>query len=221
MHTETTLVERPQAALVLPEGRGIELHSIADFREFALEVVKSKLAPRGFETPEAVLIAMQLGAEVGLAPMQALQNICVINGKPALYGDAALAIVRASGLLEEFSETLERGEGDDNIAATCYARRKGYAEHKPTRFSVADAKKAGLWGKSGPWSQYPKRMLAFRARGFELRDQFGDVLKGLKLAEEVQDYPPEKQLERVRVVLPDEVEQIEGTTKEYLEGGDE
>jgi hypothetical protein len=57
------------------------------------------------------------------------------------------------------------------------------------QFSVADAKRAGLWGKSGPWTQYPRRMLQLRARGFALRDAFPDVLKGLVTAEEAQDYP--------------------------------
>src|SRR5690606_6210149 len=57
-------------------------------------------------------------------------------------------------------------------------------------FSVADAKKAGLWGKQGPWQQYPKRMLSMRARAFALRDGFADVLRGLGIAEEVQDHQP-------------------------------
>ena len=56
-------------------------------------------------------------------------------------------------------------------------------------FSVADAKKAGLWGKQGPWTNYPDRMLLFRARGFILRDVFGDVLKGFKTTEELADIP--------------------------------
>jgi hypothetical protein len=74
--------------------------------------------------------------------------------------------------------------------AVCVAKRKG---RKPVtaKFSVEDAKRAGLWGKQGPWSAYPKRMLAMRARGFALRDAFPDVLKGLISAEEAQDYPDE------------------------------
>jgi hypothetical protein len=53
---------------------------------------------------------------------------------------------------------------------------------------VADAKAAGLWAKGGPWTQYPKRMLAMRARGFALRNAFADVLRGLVTAEEAGDY---------------------------------
>jgi hypothetical protein len=119
--------------------------------------------------------------------MQALQNIAVINGKPSVYGDAAMALVQASSVCEGIEETIE-AEGTGNPIAICIANRKG---RKPViaKFSVEDAKRAGLWGKQGPWTAYPKRMLQMRARGFALRDAFPDVLKGLITAEEAQDYP--------------------------------
>jgi hypothetical protein len=119
--------------------------------------------------------------------MQALQNIAVINGKPSVYGDAMMALVQASPVCEGIDEHIE-GEGTANPVAVCVAKRKG---RNPViaRFSVEDAKRAGLWGKQGPWQAYPKRMLQMRARGFALRDAFPDVLKGLITAEEAQDYP--------------------------------
>ena len=83
------------------------------------------------------------------------------------------------------------GEGTPNPVAVCIAHRKGRKPVTAT-FSVEDAKRAGLWGKQGPWQAYPKRMLQMRARGFALRDAFPDVLKGLITAEEAQDYPAEK-----------------------------
>jgi hypothetical protein len=119
--------------------------------------------------------------------MQSLQCIAVVNGRPTVWGDAALALVQSSTVCEYVAEKVE-GDGEQMIA-TCTAKRRGYPEPTTVRFSVADAKKAGLWGKSGPWTQYPKRMLQLRARGFALRDAFPDVLKGLVTAEEAQDYP--------------------------------
>ena len=62
---------------------------------------------------------MQWGAEIGLQPLQAMQNIAVINGRPSLWGDAVLALVRSSGLLEQFEET----QTED--MATCTVKRKG------------------------------------------------------------------------------------------------
>jgi hypothetical protein len=67
--------------------------------------------------------------------------------------------------------------------------------------AVAEAKKAGLWGKGGPWTQYPRRMLQMRARGFALRDAFPDVLRGLVTAEEAADYT-HVETEPVRVTQP-------------------
>jgi hypothetical protein len=126
---------------------------------------------------------------MGLAPMQALQNIAVINGKPSVYGDAMMALVQASAVCEDVEEFFEN-EGTPNPVAVCVAKRKN---RKPViaKFSVEDAKRAGLWGKQGPWSAYPKRMMQMRARGFALRDAFPDVLKGLISAEEAADYPDE------------------------------
>ena len=66
--------------------------------------------------------------------------------------------------------------------------RQGHEPHR-VEFSIEDAKRAGLLGKSGPWQQYTARMLTLRARAFALRDKFADVLKGLSMAEEALDIP--------------------------------
>lgn len=145
----------------------------------------SGMAPRDFNTRDKVAVAIMHGMEVGLSPMAAMQSIAVVNGRPSLWGDAVLGLVRSSGLLESFKEEII-GEGD-NMKAVCTVKRKDDTENIVSEFSVDDAKKANLWNKSGPWTQYPKRMLKLRARGFALRDGFPDVLRGLHVAEEQRD----------------------------------
>jgi hypothetical protein len=182
-------------------ARGLALASFDDAYRFATMVAKSDFAPKDFKgKPESCLLAIQHGSEIGLSPMQSLQNIACINGRPAIWGDAALAVAMASPVCESVTETID-GEGD-NMVATCTAKRRGYEKPTVVRFSVADAKKAGLWGKTGPWSQYSKRMLQLRARGFALRDAFPDVLKGLVTAEEAQDYPTTPAAAQPVVVRP-------------------
>jgi hypothetical protein len=61
-------------------------------------------------------------------------------------------------------------------------------------FSRADAENAKLWGKPGPWSQYPKKMLEWRAFGFAARKAYADRLRGIILAEEAQDIPVERDI---------------------------
>ena len=148
-------------------------------------ICRAQMAPKGLDTPEKASIAILQGLEVGLKPMQALQRIAVVNGRPTIWGDGAIGLVRGSGLCEYVNERIE-GEGDKRVAI-CEAKRKGEAQPVTRKFSVDDAKKAGLWGKAGPWSQYPERMLQMRARAFALRDLFADVLGGMHIHEEVAD----------------------------------
>ena len=171
-------------------NRGFAPTTLAEAVQFSEMLASSSMVPRAYQgKPQDVLVCVQWGYEMGLAPMQALQNIAVINGKPSVYGDAAMALVQASAVCEDVEEYFEE-EGTVNPVAVCVAKRKG---RKPVtaKFSVEDAKRAGLWGKQGPWSAYPKRMMQMRARGFALRDAFPDVLKGMITAEEAQDYPEE------------------------------
>jgi len=147
-------------------------------------LANSDMVPKDFKgKPENCLIAIQWGNEVNLKPMQALQNIAVINGRPALWGDAVIALVRSSPLCESIIET------EDATSSTCTVKRRGEPPQSRT-FTDDDAKAAGLLGKSGPWSQYKRRMRQMRARAFALRDVFPDVLRGLPVAEELIDMPP-------------------------------
>jgi len=162
---------------------------------------KSSMVPRAYQgKPEDILVATIWGREMGLATLQALQNIAVINGKPSVYGDAMMALVQASPHCEDIEEYFE-DEGTPNPVAVCVAKRKG---RKPVvaKFSVEDAKRAGLWGKQGPWQAYPKRMMQMRARGFALRDAFPDALKGLITVEEAQDFPPEAKPQPAKNITP-------------------
>lgn len=179
--------ERKPPALV--SGAAVKAIVPTDFDgawRIAVAVTSAGMAPKGLDKPEQAMVAIMHGMEVGMTPMAALQSIAVVNGRPTIWGDGAIGLVRGSGKMEAFKETIE-GTGD-KMVAICEVKRKGEENITRSEFSVDDAKKANLWGKTGPWTQYPKRMLAMRARAFALRDTFADVLRGLGITEEVQDY---------------------------------
>lgn len=177
-------------------------------------VVMAGMAPRGLDTPEKATIAILHGLEVGMTPMAALQSIAIVNGRPTIWGDGALGLVQGSGLMEKHKEWLE-GTGDTR-KAFCVVKRKGDPEEKVGEFSVADAKKANLWVKSGPWTQYPDRMLKMRARGFALRDGFADVLRGLSITEEVQDYQEMRDVTPTRPPAPPPPKPSEPVTVDHV-----
>ena len=179
-HASSATRSRPRA--LLPR-------SLKEALQLADLIHRSKLAPKGFDTPESCLVGILYGMEVGLSPIAALQRMAIIDGRPTIWGDAALALVQASGLLISIREEIQEDATQPNInrlTAICTVTRHGRAEPVTKTFSVEDAKRAGLWQKPGPWSDYPKRMLAMRARAFALRDAFPDVLAGLYLREEIE-----------------------------------
>lgn len=191
---EQKAVTTSKAALPMT-ARGVSIDSMESLFRFSDAVFQSGLAPTSLKNSQAIMIAIEMGLEVGLPPMAALQNIAVVNGRPTIWGDAQLGIVRSTGELEEFSEWYEVAgaktsrnptQFSDDVTAVCRVKRIGF-DAMECAFSVADAKRANLWGKAGPWTQYPARMLRYRARSFALRDNFGDALRGLLTTEEVRD----------------------------------
>jgi hypothetical protein len=152
--------------------------TVDDVGRLAKGIASSGLAPKGMDRPEQVMVAIMHGLELGLPPMQAVQRIAVINGRPTLWGDALPAILLSKG--------FKIREWREGLTAHCEVTRPDGAKHAAS-FSDANARKAGLWGKSGPWSQYPERMLQMRARALACRDGAADALSGLYTAEEVID----------------------------------
>ena len=136
--------------------------TLSELVQLAQMAAKSQLVPKEYRNqPEDIMLAVQLGSEVGLRPMQALQNIAVINGRPAVWGDALPGLCKASPVYHDIIETWENEQDLDLLTAVCIAKRHG-STPVTARFSVMDAKRAGLWTKAGPWQTYPRRMLQMR-----------------------------------------------------------
>lgn len=157
---------------------------------------KSSMVPNDYSgKPGNVFVALVAGLPLGLSPLACLQSVAVINGRPSLFGDAPIAQVLAHPSLQDIKEepsgTLKGGDREWSI--TVKRRLPNGVPLVVTRtYSIADARTAGLWGKQGPWTTAPDRMIFNRARAFALRDAFADVLKGVTLAadryeEEVKD----------------------------------
>lgn len=145
------------------------------------------MVPKAYQgQPQMIMAAIAKGLEIGMPPMQALSSIAVINGRATLWGDALPALVQRAG---HHVDVDYEGQGDGLIAVATLTRSDGRKVVR--RFGMADAKRAGLLGKPGPWTQYPQRMLLNRARAWAIRDGAADALMGLQVTEEVSDYGPD------------------------------
>lgn len=146
------------------------------------------MVPKAYQgNAPAIAAAMLKGLEIGMPPMQALSSIAVINGRATLWGDALPALVQRQG--HHIDVTYE-GEGEA-LRAVATLTRGDTGKQVVRSFGMSDAKRAGLLGKQGPWTQYPQRMLMHRARTWAIRDGAADALMGIQANEEVSDYGPD------------------------------
>ena len=188
----TEIATRPVSAVaaasaiaLTPKG-AVELRSIGEAMAFSGFLHSGGMLPKGV-TPQSAAVSIVAGAGLGLSPLQSVQTIAVVNGRPTLYGDGLNAAVRRSGMLE--NEKVEKFRAADGhvVAVRVTVWRKGMKEPIVGEFSEKMARQAGLWGKPGPWTQYPDRMMFNRARAFAYRDGFADVLSGVRSTEEEED----------------------------------
>lgn len=193
MSTESNTAVAAPATEFVPQVSKSRLPSIAaptdwkDLLPFCESLSKSSLIPTAFkDKPADIAIAISMGNEVGLHWTHALQSMAVINGRPSLWGDGALAVVMAHPDFEWINEN----ESTDQTGVTIIKRRG--MEPRRYEFTLEMARAGGLLGKD-TYKQHQGRMLQRRSRARCMADTFPDALKGIGLADDLQQ-PPEKDI---------------------------
>jgi hypothetical protein len=189
-------------AVALVEERGYIAPTNAQ-EAYELARLLSVVAGSSFDgNTSKIATAILAGQEAGLPPVYSVMNIAIINGRPSMWGDALMALVQASGKLEDFQSrqigtsfdlnSTAREQWPDDFGFSVMMKRKGQATPYTGTFTVGDAKRAGLWmdTRRKPWFEHPLVMLERRAMSKPTRKGFADVLAGLSFREEVEDYEP-------------------------------
>ena len=155
--------------------------SLRDKFFLAEQLVKSGIIPNSINTPQKAMAILQMGHELGLSPMVALNNISVVNGRATLGADLIVAII----MKHPDYDGMEI-KGDDKQCTVSIRRRAGEKIDTFTgSFSMDDAARAGLTAKDS-WKKYPQRMLKHRAISYAARDAFPDALSGIYMPEEME-----------------------------------
>jgi hypothetical protein len=126
--------------------------------------------------PEVVLACILMGDELGIGPMQSLNSIHVIDGRPAAAPELMRALVNRAG--HKF--TVDHADVD---RVTVTGTRRDTQATASVTWTMADAQRAKLAGR-GAWVTYPRAMLLARATSELCRMLFPDVVKGLSYTPE-------------------------------------
>lgn len=165
--------------------------SLEQVKEVGAIIIKSGFCPDHFKAnggdPVGVVMCIEAGRQLGLTWMQALSDMYPVKGRIGIMGAGARSLIFSSGVLDKWEESTEGEYPQDNYKHIVISKRRGLPKEFRTEFSVMDAKKAGLMGKD-IYQRYGKRMLMWRAIGFHATDYYGDIMKGMKTVEELNDF---------------------------------
>ena len=178
-----------------------KLGSYVDDRKRWCQMARvSGLVPKGLDTDAKVFVSIEAGMEAGFSPMQALKSVYVVNGMPSLTGKGMMALILKANVCKIPPTAEWDGEGD-NYGCTILFQRLNQPKPVSVRFSIADAKAARLWGKSGPWKDYSDQMLQWRCVSRMADFYFADLTAGLGVMEVVRDH--NVSIEREKPTVPD------------------
>lgn len=222
--TEEPTVAPHMMEVVQARPTGFYPRNMQDLTQLAAAFIKAGMVPESYivanppksdkidwkATQSRLMVGILKGLELGVGPVTAIQWIYLVKGRPTAYGDLCVALVHRSGQVVKWEEWFagspdEEGReygmpgyvlGDD-FTAHCRIARKGHEEPYGGEFSLGQARKIGLSKKPGPWQDYTKRQLMWRARTYAMRDGFADALGGLAIREEIEDLAEEPRQIRV------------------------
>jgi len=146
--------------------------ALSERMEFARALSTASLLPRAYQqNPGNVLLAMELGDALGIRPIQAINAVHVIEGKPSASADLIASLVRKAGHKLRIS-------GDDKTATAQIIRADDPEFTYEATWTMDRARAAGLAGK-GVWKSYPAAMLKARAITEVARMGASDALYGV------------------------------------------
>lgn len=155
---------------------------------------KSSVVPRDYmNNPDNCFVAVEIAGRMGVSPTLVMQNLVVVQGRPAWSGQSCIALVNGCG---KFSHDLdfvfEGTPGSDDWGCHCETVRKSDGRKLVgTTITLALAKKEGWYNKNGSkWQSIPQQMLMYRAASWFARTYCPEVLMGFSTADEAEDIAP-------------------------------
>lgn len=159
----------------IPQQALTQINAMAD------RLGKSGALPASIRNGDQLAMVMLAGYEAGMRPMESINAFYIVNGRLTMWGDALIRQLKRAGYSLTWPVTTDK-------EATCEITAPNGDKHKET-FTFADAEKAGLIAKGGPWKTYPKDMLRWKAIGRGVRFFCPEVMGGTQyLKEEADDF---------------------------------
>jgi hypothetical protein len=186
MTTENTALAVTSTA----DGVFTGIQQFENAQRIAKALASSALVPKEYQGQTGLantLVAMEIAGRMNLSPLQVMQNLHIIHGRPSWSSQFIIAMINGCGRFTPLDYNVS-GEGD---SLSCFAYATEIATGKELRgpvVTMAMAKREGWATKSGSkWQTMPDLMVRYRAAAFWGRLYVPEFLVGMKTQEEVVD----------------------------------
>ena len=171
-----SLVPVSQAPSAVPNRMTFEQKLV-----YRKQLAPADLLPKSYrDKPGNVLLAVEFGESLGLAPVQAIQQLHVIEGQPTCKPSLMVSLVRRAGHTFRISVVYdEKDKAKTNPTAIAQIWRSDDPKFEyRSEWTLARAATAGL-SKRDMWLKYPQAMLKARATSEVCRDACPEALCGV------------------------------------------
>ena len=158
----------------------------------AMAFSQSTIIPKDYQgNPSNCIIALEMANRIGTSPMMVMQNLYIVNGRPAWSSQFIVAMINSSRRYKTELQYDMKGSGD-TLECTAYAIDQNDRKVVGPTINMKMAKDEGWVGKTGSkWKTMPDVMIRYRAASFFGRLHCPDLIMGIYTDAEVIDMPLE------------------------------
>lgn len=150
----------------------------------------SDLVPTAFKNNiGSCLIALNLANRIGADPLQVMQSLYIVHGKPSFSSAFLIACFNQCGRYTAIRYEMFGERNTDGWGCKAYTTERATGELiEGVAVTIGMAKAEGWFGKAGSkWKTMPELMMRYRAATFLIRSVAPEIALGFQSTEEVRD----------------------------------
>jgi hypothetical protein len=166
------------------------------------------------------LVALNMAKRIGADPLQVLQNLYIVHGRPGWSAQFLIATFNQCGKFSALRYEWTGTEGTDTWGCRAYATEKATGERiTGPLITIALSKKEGWYQKSGSkWQTIPQLMLTYRAAAWLVRTHAPELAMGIQTEEELRDVIDITPIAGEKIEKTDAITTAKADVKKALEG---
>lgn len=122
---------------------------------------------------DGIFAIVTTSRSLGIDPIRSLNGgLYYVNGKVGMSTELMASLIREKG------HSIIKDKSSNDSICILHGKRADNGDTWTIKFSIDDAKRAGIYNDKTPWGKYPGTMVYNRAFSMLARQLFPDVIKG-------------------------------------------